>query len=165
MDKRILCVFWRPWPNDNSAKSLWKDQDGYWLTWSASISYWWSGPWQVYIFQGCLNFSKNSSKFWTQISQWRPVWPYNPQFIKIAWTEIDIKNWVNSLRETLGGHRIVRFDCEWKVLFRQRNMGGQDKVALIQICYIGDEGHMWVLVFMLYCLDVLPGQLETFLLD
>ena len=69
------------------------------------------------------------------------------------------------MRATLGGRKIVGFDMELKAVFRRHGRSGQDKVALMQICYVDKEEQERVLLIMTYRLKSLPDQLEAFLLD
>ena len=71
-----------------------------------------------------------------------PEHPYDPGFTQVASTTKSINDCIAAIMNTLGGRKIVGLDCEWKVLFHRRGIGGQGKVALMQIAYIDDNGQM-----------------------
>ncbi|KAL7538489.1 LOW QUALITY PROTEIN: hypothetical protein ACHAXR_008584 [Thalassiosira sp. AJA248-18] len=101
-----------------------------------------------------------SSKCWTHETANLPEPVYDPGFTKIASTSPDINDAISALRETLGEKKVDGLDCEWKVVFRRRNTGGQDKVALLQLSYIDSEGQMRVLLLMLYRLNMLDKSIK-----
>ena len=62
----------------------------------------------------------------------------------------EINRHVIAMKATIGGRRIVGLDLEWKVMLHRRGMGGSDKVAVMQVCFVDTEGQEHVLIFMMY---------------
>jgi len=56
--------------------------------------------------------------------------------------------------QTTAGSKIIGFDLKWKPLYRG-GMGGGDKVAVMQICYVAKNGQVHVLLFIYFI--VLPS--------
>ncbi len=90
---------------------------------------------------------------------------YDPCFTKIASSKTEINNLISAMQNTMGSRQVTGLDCEWKIQFNRRGLGGQDKVALLQLSYIDKNEQMRVLLLILYRLDQLPDQLEALLLD
>ena len=94
-----------------------------------------------------------------------PEPPYDPDSVKVESIATNINQLVVAMRTVVEtSSKIVGFDLEWKPLY-QKGMGGGDKVAVMQICYVDNQNKHYVLIFLLYRLTNLPYQLESLLMD
>ena len=92
-----------------------------------------------------------------------PEPPYDPASVKIESDPRQMNRLIHAVR-TAAASNIIGFDLEWKPLYR-KGMGGGDKVAVMQICYVDKSDKHHVLILLTYRLDALPEQVVLFLMD